>query len=34
MLVPGMVIGNRYRIVKEIGIGGMGRVYLAEDRKI
>ncbi len=28
---PGMVMGGRYRIVRELGHGGFGRTYLAED---
>ncbi len=28
---PGYVIANRYRIIRPIGRGGMGTVYLAED---
>lgn len=27
----GSVLGNRYRILREIGAGGMAKVYLAED---
>ena len=28
---PGLVLGERYRIVRELGHGGFGRTYLAED---
>ncbi|MBV8885650.1 MAG: protein kinase [Chroococcidiopsidaceae cyanobacterium CP_BM_RX_35] len=28
---PGLVLGNRYRIVRQLGQGGFGRTYLAED---
>jgi len=30
-LVPGSLLGGKYRIVKAVGAGGMGAVYLAED---
>lgn len=32
-LAPDTILDNRYRIVREVGGGGMGRVYLAEDRR-
>ena len=33
-IVPGVIIGERYEIVKELGIGGMGRIYQALDREL
>lgn len=34
MLTPGTLLQNRYLIVGPIGQGGMGAVYLAEDRRL
>jgi serine/threonine-protein kinase len=31
-LVAGSILENRYRIVRELGHGGFGRTYLAEDK--
>ncbi len=33
-IVPGVIIADRYEIVREIGIGGMGRIYQALDRDL
>lgn len=30
-IIPGMILSERYRIQREIGRGGFGRTYLAED---
>ena len=34
ILAPGQLFGDRYRIERPIGKGGMGRVYLAEDTRL
>jgi serine/threonine protein kinase len=34
VLTPGIVLNNRYEIVRKIGGGGMGAVYLATDRNL
>ena len=31
---PGELIQNRFRIVRQLGAGGMGEVYLAEDNRL
>ncbi|HKY33785.1 MAG TPA: protein kinase [Candidatus Polarisedimenticolia bacterium] len=33
-IVPGVVIADRYEIVRELGVGGMGRIYQALDREL
>jgi serine/threonine-protein kinase len=30
-LTPGLILTNRYRIVRQLGYGGFGRTYLVED---
>jgi tetratricopeptide (TPR) repeat protein len=33
-LRPGLVLAGRYKLVAEVGAGGMGRVYKAEDQEL
>jgi len=34
LLAPGTSVGKRYEIVRQLGKGGMGAVYLAHDREL
>jgi serine/threonine protein kinase len=33
-IVPGVMVADRYEVIREVGIGGMGRVYQAIDRDL
>ncbi len=33
LLAVGQIVDNRYQIIRQLGQGGFGRTYLAEDRK-
>ncbi len=33
-IVPGVMVADRYEVMREVGIGGMGRVYQAIDRDL
>lgn len=33
-LIPGEIFGERYRVIMQIGKGGMGRVYVVEDIRL
>lgn len=33
-LRPGTLFGNRYQIIRSLGTGGMGAVYLAQDQEV
>ena len=30
-IYPGLILTDRYKIIKQLGHGGFGRTYLAED---
>src|SRR2546421_2086160 len=34
MLVTGTILQNRYEVIRPIGQGGMGAVYLARDQRL
>jgi serine/threonine protein kinase/Flp pilus assembly protein TadD len=34
VLIPGTTLSNRYEVVAPIGVGGMGEVYRARDRRL
>ncbi len=34
MIAPGASLQSRYHILRQIGSGGMGTVYLAEDTRL
>ena len=33
LLTPGSILNDRYQILRQLGSGGFGRTYLAEDRR-
>ena len=34
MTAPGSIFGNRFRLLKQLGKGGMGSVWRAEDERL
>ena len=34
MLMPGVLLGERYEVIEKIGAGGMSIVYKAKDNRL